>query len=269
MVYFPHCKINLGLHVIEKRNDGYHNIETCFYPVPWTDVLEVIPATEFSFTSSGNQIPGALTDNLCARAYQLLQENHAIKPVSIHLHKTIPTGAGLGGGSADAAFALRMINDVLQLKLSDEKLKLYALMLGSDCPFFIQDQPKLGTGRGDILRDIAVSLRGKYLALIKPDIHVSTAEAYAGVLQHTPEISITDVLENHPLHEWKNLLKNDFEKSVFNKFPAIKTIKEKLYAAGAVYASMSGSGSSVYGIFDFQPGLSQQFPEMTCWSGML
>jgi 4-diphosphocytidyl-2-C-methyl-D-erythritol kinase len=269
MVYFPHCKINLGLHVIEKRNDGYHNIETCFYPVPWTDILEVIPATEFSFTSSGDLIPGDLTDNLCVRAYELLQERHEIKPVNIHLHKAIPTGAGLGGGSSDAAFTLRLINDVFQLKLSDEKLKSYAMKLGSDCAFFIQDKPKLGMGRGEMLRDIAVSLKGKYLVLVKPDIHVSTAEAYAGVVTHTPVISITDVIEKHPLHEWKNLLINDFERSVFNNFPAIKTIKEKLYAAGAVYASMSGSGSSVYGIFDFQPSVFHQFPEMICWSGML
>jgi 4-diphosphocytidyl-2-C-methyl-D-erythritol kinase len=175
----------------------------------------------------------------------------------------------LGGGSADAAFALRLINDVLQLNLSKEKLISYAMTLGSDCAFFIQDNPKLGTGRGEILEEITVSLKGKYLVLIKPDIHVSTAEAYAGVSPQIPDYSIQDVLKKFPLHEWKNVLKNDFEKSVFNKFPTIKTIKEQLYATGAAYASMSGSGSAVYGIFDSRPDVTDQFPGMISWIGRL
>lgn len=269
MVSFPPCKINLGLKVVRKRSDGYHDIETCFYPVPWTDGLEIIQADQFSFTSSGNSIPGDSANNLCVKAYELLRRDFNLPPVAIHLHKIIPTGAGLGGGSSDGAHALRILNQIFELSLSNDKLKEYALQLGSDCPFFIDDEPKLGTGRGEVLTDISVNLSGKFLVLVKPDVHVSTAEAYSGVKPAESSQSVKTILEQKPIAEWKELLKNDFEDSVFVKYPQIKVIKEKLYQHGAIYASMSGSGSTVFGIFEKPIDLQNQFPESIYWSKML
>ena len=190
MVSFPPCKINLGLNVVSKRSDGYHDIETCFYPVPLTDALEIIKADRFSFTASGNTIPGDAANNLCIKAYELLRRDFNLAPVAIHLHKIIPTGAGLGGGSSDGAHALRLLNVIFDLKLSGEKLKDYALQLGSDCPFFIENKPMFGSGRGEVLRDISLDLSGRFIVLVKPNEHVSTAEAYAGVTPASPSISI-------------------------------------------------------------------------------
>jgi 4-diphosphocytidyl-2-C-methyl-D-erythritol kinase len=268
MVVFPHCKINLGLHVISKREDGYHNIETCFYPVPWTDILEIIPAKEFSFTSSGSVIPGKEEDNLCIKAYHLLKKQFGLAPVKIHLHKVLPTGAGLGGGSSDAAFTLRLLNSVFDLKLNSNRLREYSSQLGSDCAFFVEDKPMLGIGRGEQLVEFPLSLKGYYLVLIKPDIHVSTADAYAGVKPHAPIQNLSAILER-PVIEWKDLLINDFEKSVFDKYPAIELIKDELYERGALYASMSGSGSSVFGIFKSRAELSQNFADMQYWADYL
>jgi 4-diphosphocytidyl-2-C-methyl-D-erythritol kinase len=265
MVVFPHCKINLGLHVISKREDGYHNIETCFYPVPWTDILEIIPAKEFSFTSSGLAIPGKEDDNLCIKAYRLLQTQFDLTPVKIHLHKVLPTGAGLGGGSSDAAFALRLLNSIFDLKLNKNQLREFAAQLGSDCSFFVEDKPMLGRGRGEQLVDLPLSLKGLYMVLVKPDIHVSTADAYAGVKPHVPHQTLADIL-TRPVGEWKDHLINDFEKSVFVKYPAIEAIKKELYDHGALYSSMSGSGSSVFGIFLSQTELSHQFKGMQYWT---
>jgi 4-diphosphocytidyl-2C-methyl-D-erythritol 2-phosphate synthase len=180
MVAFPHCKINLGLRVLSKRSDGYHNIETCFYPVPWTDILEIIPSDQFEFTSSGLEIAGAVESNLCVKAYRLLQNDFNLGPVKIHLHKIVPMGAGLGGGSSDAAFALRILNSIFDLKLSVERFQHYASLIGSDCAFFSQDAPMIGTGRGEILREANVSLKDFHLVLIKPDVHVSTVGGISG-----------------------------------------------------------------------------------------
>ncbi len=268
MVVFPHCKINLGLHVISKREDGYHNIETCFYPVPWTDILEIIPAKEFSFTSSGLMIPGKDQDNLCIKAYHHLQTHFDLAPVKIHLHKVLPTGAGLGGGSSDAAFTLRLLNSVFDLKLNPIQLRKFAAQLGSDCSFFVEDKPMLGSGRGEQLVDLPLSLKGLYMVLVKPDIHVSTADAYAGVKPHTPHQTLTDIL-TLPVAEWKDHLVNDFEKSVFAKYPAIEAIKKEFYDHGALYASMSGSGSSVFGIFLSQTERSHQFRGMQYWANYI
>ena len=268
MVVFPHCKINLGLHVISKREDGYHTIETCFYPVPWRDILEIIPAKEFSFTSSGAIIPGKEEDNLCIKAYHLLKTQFNLDPVKIHLHKVIPSGAGLGGGSSDAAFALRLLNSVFDLKLNGQQLRGYASQLGSDCSFFIEDKPMLGSGRGEQLVDLSLSLKGLYLVIVKPDIHVSTAEAYAGVKPQVAHQTLAKVL-SQPVGEWKHLLFNDFEKSVFAKYPAIEIIKNELYNQGAIYASMSGSGSAVFGIFRLQTERSHQFNGMHYWADYL
>ncbi len=268
MVAFPYSKINLGLHVISKREDGYHNIETCFYPVPWTDILEIILAKKFSFTSSGAVIPGSVEDNLCIKAFHLLQTRFDLAPVKIHLHKVLPTGAGLGGGSSDAAFTLRLLNSVFELNLNTIQLRNFAAQLGSDCSFFVQDKPMLGSGRGELLIDLPVSLKGLYMVLVKPDIHVSTADAYAGVKPNVPQQTLTDIL-TLPVAEWKDRLVNDFEKSVFAKHPAIEAIKNELYTHGALYASMSGSGSSVFGIFSSQTELSHQFKEMQYWADYL
>jgi 4-diphosphocytidyl-2-C-methyl-D-erythritol kinase len=269
MVTFPPCKINLGLKVIRKRHDGYHDIETCFYPVPWTDVLEVIIADTFSFTASGNSIPGDEASNLCIKAYELLRRDFNLSPVAIYLHKIIPTGAGLGGGSSDGAHTLRLLNQVFDLKLTRAMLKAYALQLGSDCPFFIEDKPMLGSGRGEVLTDISVDLSGKFFVLIKPDVHVSTAEAYEGVTPTPSSVSVKDSIEKMPITQWKDHLKNDFEESVFQKYPVIKDIQDRLYQQGAMYASMSGSGSALFGIFEKPVHLKDQFSEMIYWSKML
>lgn len=252
MVAFPPCKINLGLNVLRKRSDGYHDIETCFYPVPWSDILEVIRSDEFFFSSSGTPIPGEEHDNLCVKAYRMMQAVYSLPPVKIHLHKIIPTGAGLGGGSSDAAWTLRLLNDVFALNLAKDVLKEYAARLGSDCAFFIDDIPMIGSGRGEVLTPIKISLKGKYLIIVKPDVHVSTAQAYLGITPAEPKRKLTDVL-GMPIAEWRELLVNDFEKTVGKKFTVISEIKEKLYQSGAEYASMTGSGSAVYGIFSVKP----------------
>lgn len=269
MVAFPPCKINLGLNILQKREDGYHDIETCFYPVPWTDVLEIIISNQLTFVSTGNIIPGKVEDNLCLKAYHLLKADFDIAPVAIHLHKIIPTGAGLGGGSSDAAYALRLLNEVFNLRLSIERLSYYASKLGSDCSFFIQDKPMLGSGRGEILSSVNVDLKGKFLAIIKPDVHVSTVEAYAGITPELPTNNLRDILENQKLPEWKHLLKNDFEDSVFQKYPIIRKVKEELYSLGAVYARMSGSGASVFGIFEKEIDVKEKFKSYSSWSGTL
>lgn len=270
MVSFPVCKINLGLNILRKRSDGYHDIETCFYPVPWTDILECIPSKEFSFTSSGLTIPGDAGENLCVKAFQLLKKDLGLDEVSIHLHKIIPAGAGLGGGSSDAAYTLRLLNTVFELNLPQEKLRRYAAMIGSDCAFFIQDLPMMGTGRGDVLHPVAVNLRGKRLALVIPPVHVSTAGAYAGVKPKEPEVAIQQIVEQMPPARWKENLVNDFEQPVTNKYPETGRIKDTLYAMGAIYASMSGSGSSVFGIFDGEQQIDMtKFKGYTFWSGIL
>lgn len=250
MLAFPLCKINLGLSVIEKRNDGYHTIETVFYPIPLTDILEVLHSTKLTFSATGTPIPGDSNNNLCLKAYHLLEQDFSLSPVAIHLHKVIPTGAGLGGGSADAAYTLRLLNSLFELSLSKTQLQHYAQQLGSDCAFFLEDEAMLGTGRGELLQPIKLSLKGKYLVLLKPPIHVSTAEAYQGVKPQVCTPSIATVVEQMAIDEWKNFLKNDFELSVFEHYPKIASYKAMLYEQGAIYASMSGSGSSVFGIFD-------------------
>lgn len=263
MLVFPNCKINLGLRILNKREDGYHNIETVFYPVPVKDVLEIIPFTDLTsinFSSSGLVIDGETENNLCIKAYQLLRTDFPqIPAVKMHLHKAIPMGAGLGGGSADAAFTLQLTNRQFNLNLSTTQLINYALQLGSDCAFFILNTPCAGTGRGEILEQIAVDLSGHQLILVNPGIHVNTGQAFAAMTLN-PENrnlpSLKDIIKQ-PIFTWKDHLKNDFEEPVFKLYPAIKEIKESLYKMGAVYASMSGSGSTVYGIFE-----KQQYPEM-------
>lgn len=232
-------------------------------------MLEIIPSSEFSFSSSGLVIPGDSYTNLCVKAYQLLKDDFQFSPVKIHLHKVIPMGAGLGGGSSDGAHALVMLNEVMSLNLSETQLQRYALQLGSDCPFFLRHAPKLGSGRGEILQNVSLSLKGKFIVIIKPDIHVATADAYAGVKPKLPQVDLKDVLENRSVRDWRKFLTNDFEESVFTRYPAIGEIKESLYRAGAVYASMSGSGSSVFGIFENKVDLKERFADHIYWSGVV
>ncbi len=255
MIVFPNCKINLGLRIINKRDDGYHNIETVFYPIPLKDALEIIEAdniNQVQFTSSGLVVNGDEKDNLCVKAYHLLKKDFSNLPsVKIHLHKNIPMGAGLGGGSADAAFTLQHLNNQFKLNLSVPQLIEYALQLGSDCPFFILNQPCIGTSRGEQLQAITLDLSRYNLVIINPNIHINTGEAFNSLhlQQQNKRASSLKEIIRQPIESWQHSLKNDFEVAVFEKYPAIKKIKETLYQQGASYAAMSGSGSTVYGLF--------------------
>ncbi len=249
MVNFPNAKINIGLNITEKRSDGFHNIESCFYPVSCCDVLEILESESVSFKSTGIQIPGNNNDNLCLKAFHLLKADFDIPNYSIHLHKAIPIGAGLGGGSADAAFILKLINEKASLNLSESQLENYARKLGSDCAFFIQNKPKYCFGKGDEFEDIQLNLNGKYVVLVNPQIHISTAEAYAGVKPTKPITSLKEAL-SLPVGDWGKVIKNDFETSLFPKYPILPKIKDDLYNLGAIYTSMTGSGSTLYGLFE-------------------
>lgn len=248
MISFPNAKINLGLNIVSKREDGYHNIESCFYSIPWFDSLEVIEAASFAFHSYGLDIPGDSESNLCVKAYELIKKDHDIPPVEIHLLKTIPMGAGLGGGSADGAFTLKMLNGLFDLNLTDSQLEAYSLKLGSDCPFFIKNLPAIAKGRGEQLGLIDLDLSGYHLAIHNPDIHISTKEAYAGVSPNTPDKGVSELIQTS-INKWKDVLVNDFEASIFPNHSAIAQLKEDMYESGAIYASMTGSGSTVFGIF--------------------
>jgi 4-diphosphocytidyl-2-C-methyl-D-erythritol kinase len=253
MISFPCAKINLGLNVISKRDDGFHNIETVFYPVSeLTDVLEIVESDNFSFSLTGICVDSATEDNLCVKAYRILEKDYRLPPVSIFLHKTIPAGAGLGGGSADASFTLVVLNRIFDLNISPEQLKYYAALLGSDCVFFVDCVPAKASGRGDLLKPVEVDLSGLYLLIVKPDVHVSTRTAYANVTPRTPDLSVSEIIKL-PIEEWKNGLHNDFEKSIFASYPAIGGIKKWMYEQGAVYSSMTGSGASVFGLFRDKP----------------
>lgn len=258
MVTFPNAKINLGLNIISKRADGFHNLESCFYPIPWQDALEILPAKDFYFSSSGIEIPGSRESNLCVKVYELLRKRFSLPPVNIHLHKNIPIGAGLGGGSSDAAFLIQAIVNKFDLGLSDEEMIEYARQLGSDCAFFIKNKPVLAFERGDQFKEINVSLAGKVILIIYPNLHISTAEAYGSVVPKKSMIPVEEVLSVE-IKDWKDNLINDFERSLFPKYPLLREIKEKLYDLGALYASMSGSGSAIFGIFPKQFGLDEGF----------
>lgn len=259
MICYPNAKINLGLNILRKRADGFHDIESVFYPVNWRDILEIVPVegadATVEFTSSGIDIPGDPTHNLCTRAYQILQADHLMPSVKIHLHKIVPIGAGLGGGSADASFTLSMLNEMFELGLSNSQLERYAEKLGSDCPFFIKNKPAYVTGKGETMAEIDVDLSAYKIVLINPQIHIGTAEAYSNVKPEVPEVSLKSIIER-PVQEWKGELKNDFENSVFPNHRRIETLKNQLYDQGAHYASMTGSGSTVFGIFDAETDLN-------------
>ena len=252
MITFPNAKINLGLNIVEKRPDGYHNLETIFYPINLQDALEVNRLENsdapYKLKVSGTSIEGEPDQNLVIKAYNLLRGKYEMAPVDIHLYKHIPTGAGLGGGSSDCAFMIKVLNEKFHLGMTLSEMEGYAAQLGADCAFFIQNQPVFATGIGNIFERIQLSLSGYNIVLVKPNIFVSTRDAFAHIHPKRPETSLKEIAQT-PVETWKDRMKNDFEDSVFAKYPEIAAIKDKLYDIGAVYASMSGSGSAVYGIF--------------------
>ncbi len=267
MIVFPNAKINLGLRIHRKREDGYHDLETVFYPVALKDVLEIIPlgqqekTSAFPFSLSGTEIGGRPTSNLCVRAYKLLKKDFPDLPhIKMHLHKTIPSGAGLGGGSSDAAFTLLLLNRMFGLKLNREELTRYASELGSDCPFFIINKPCYATGRGEVLEEVDIDLSAYRIVIVNPGIHIDTGMAFTNILPAVPETTIKDIIQK-PVERWKDEMQNDFEKIIFERHPGIVEIKDQLYRSGAVFASMSGSGSTVFGIFPMQKELSFSFPQ--------
>lgn len=270
MIVFPNAKINIGLHVLGKRADGYHNLKSLFFPIPIKDALEVVPSNgrgQITFTSSGLDIPGTSDQNLCIKAYELLANKYALPSVLCHLHKSIPMGAGLGGGSADGSFMLRLLNDTFALNIDPNTLAEYALQLGSDCPYFIQNEAAIVEGRGEIIQAHSIHLQGLYYVLVHPGIHINTGQAYQQ-LTFSPDLFDFKRLTRENIGEWKNWIHNSFEDAVFKKYPAISAIKNKLYEAGALYAQMSGSGSAVFGLFSSAPDFSH--PEgATVWSGKL
>lgn len=264
MVTFPNAKINLGLDVLRKRPDGYHDLQTVMMPVGWTDILEIIPGKDAdSLTVTGRHVDCPPEKNLVMKAVHALRETVDFPPVDIYLHKIIPDGAGLGGGSADAAFTLSTLNSLFSLQLGSDKLAEIASSIGADCPFFIYNRPMLCEGTGTSMRPIDICLpQNAKIALIKPPVSVSTKEAYASVHPHIPATPLP-VLLQEPVERWQAAVKNDFETSVFPKYPVISEIKNGMMEMGALYASMSGSGSAVFGIF-VNDNISEQLSDRFC-----
>jgi 4-diphosphocytidyl-2-C-methyl-D-erythritol kinase len=272
MLCFPNAKINLGLNIISKREDGFHNIETVFCPAELSDILEFVPEPgmkpgEYIFNGTGIPVEGPVDKNLVVRAYQLLCHDFNLSAVRIHLHKLIPPGAGLGGGSSDAAFMIQLLDKEFGLSLDDEALYRYASELGSDCAFFLKNKPVFGFEKGNRFRELSSFPRDIRLIIINPGINISTASAYAAITPHKPVHPLEELILM-PVNQWKHFIINDFEQPMIDRFPVIGEIREKLYGFGAVYASMSGSGSSVFGIFQEKiPDLHDQFPGCFIWSG--
>ena len=259
MIVYPNCKINLGLNVVRKRTDGYHDLETVFYPVPLTDKLEAVVGNgadgTCSLSLSGNPIEGNAADNLIVKAYNLLAADHRLPHVDFDLEKHIPSQAGLGGGSSDATYTLRLLNELCQLHLDSPTLQRYAARLGADCAFFVTAEPSFATGIGDVLTPMAdecAHLKGLYLLIVKPSVAISTAQAFSFVKPQSPIIRCKEVVAQ-PIDEWRYRLGNDFEVSIFNIHPEIRSVKQQLYSMGATYAQMSGSGSAFFGIFNEAP----------------
>lgn len=277
MICFPNAKINLGLHVINKRADGFHNIESVFYPVPLCDILEAVPlhvdsaASAYRFASAGLPVSGVLSDNLIIKAFQLIKANYNLLPTDIYLYKKIPMGAGLGGGSADAAFMLNLLNQKYGLDISMQDLHRYAAQLGSDCAFFLQNKPAYLYGKGHELEPCTISLKGWYLVLLYPQVHSNTAIAYQDVNRREilDEDNCLKNLLQLPVEQWKDRVCNDFELSVFRKFPQLSYLKQLMYDSGAIFALMSGSGSSLFGLFRAKPELPQSLTELIICEGYL
>ena len=272
MISFPNAKINIGLNIIRKRDDGFHDIETVFYPVKLCDVLEILENPEGShmplFYSTGLPLDVPLSKNICIIAYHELQKDFKLPEISIHLHKIIPYGAGLGGGSSDAAFTIDLINKLFSLELTKEQIRNYALRLGSDCVFFTENKPVVASGRGEVIQSVDLNLSGLYIVVVKPSFSISTNEAYSEVVPDIPSYNLVESIKLPP-EKWTDIIVNDFEKKLFIKYPELSRIKEKLYLMGALYASMSGSGSAIYGIFKNEPDISEAFPGCFVWNGVL
>ena len=247
MILYPNAKINLGLNIESKRSDGYHNISSVFYPIyDCFDILEIVSSNSFLFTSSGIPIPGS--NNLCIKAYDLLKLKFNIPAVHIHLHKKIPIGAGLGGGSSDGAFVLKGLNDLFKLNISNEILKDLALELGADCPFFIENEPKYITGIGDLMENVKLDLSMYEIRLVDSKIHINTKNSYSNIVPKSQKLKLSELIRR-PIRFWKDLITNDFEQIVFKNHPKLSKVKENLYAKGAVFSSMTGTGSTIYGFF--------------------
>jgi 4-diphosphocytidyl-2-C-methyl-D-erythritol kinase len=269
MLDFPNAKINLGLFITSKRADGFHNLVSCFYPIKWCDALEILPADAYQFNTTGLPVPGDAESNLCLKAYRLLEKDYQLPPVHLHLHKIIPMGAGLGGGSSDAAFTLQILNKIFDLRLSSDVLQDYARQLGSDCAFFIANKPVLAVEKGDVFEPIELDLTGYSCVVVYPGLHITTAEAYSKVIPQEPATDIRFVLKQD-VKTWKDVLYNDFETSLFPTYPQLSELKNNLYEAGAAFASMTGSGSAVYGLFKGEVPANLVFPDnYLVWKGML
>lgn len=258
MIELSICKINLGLNILERRADGFHQIETVMYPVgKLTDVVEVQKSSDeqTTFTSSGLAVECLPEQNLCMKAFRLMERIYAVGPARIHLHKNIPTGAGLGGGSANATAVIKLVNQLWELGLSSIDMEGLAAQIGSDTPFFVENRAVFARGRGEQLSPCSVDLSGYHLLLVKPDIGVSTSEAYRGVVPRYPKVSLSEVI-SLPMERWREMLHNDFEESVFGKLPLLEQIKKQLYDHGACYSALSGSGSTVFGLFEKRPEIT-------------
>ncbi|MBI2259286.1 MAG: 4-(cytidine 5'-diphospho)-2-C-methyl-D-erythritol kinase [Flavobacteriia bacterium] len=253
MIQLSHCKINLGLHVKDRRDDGYHELESIFLPIPWNDIIEIVPSEKFSLISKGLFIPGEIEKNLCFKAYQLLKKKFQLPPVHIYLHKNIPMGAGLGGGSSNASTTLKILNLLFKLKLKKEELKNYALELGSDCPFFLENKAQLVQGRGEKMKTISINFKDLYIHLIYPGIHVSTKEAFDGLSPNNNRKFLPSFENLNQRNKWKDFFLNDFEKTIFPLYPELAIIKEKCYENSAFFASMSGSGSCLFAFYEKEP----------------
>jgi 4-diphosphocytidyl-2-C-methyl-D-erythritol kinase len=273
MICFPNAKINIGLRVTGKRPDGYHNIESILYPIGLTDILEVserekVSGKGISLNTTGIKINKPPKENLVFRTAELLRKEYSIPPLNIHLHKLIPTGSGLGGGSSDTAFLLRLMNKKFSIGITEEKLHAIASGLGSDCPFFLNNISAFISGRGENIQRISLNLSQLYLVVIYPDIHIDTSFAYSQITPSKPGLSLQKLIK-YPVSQWKENIFNDFEKPVFSKYPKIKKIKEKLYSMGAIYSSLTGSGSAVYGLFDKKSETDRQFGHYLVWQEQL
>lgn len=253
-ICFPNAKINIGLDIVRRRADGYHDISTLFYPINITDAMEIMPSDKFIFDNRGIKIDCEIEKNLCYKAYKMLKDDFDLPPVKFVLYKHIPFGSGLGAGSSDAAFTIKMLNEMFSLELTTEQMLAYASRLGADCAFFIHNRPMLAEGTGNILHEAEVNLSGKTLVLVLPPISVNTAKAYSQCKPAEPQYKLEDSIKL-PIEQWKDRIKNDFEPTVFAENPLLAGIKQKLYECGAIFAQMSGSGSTMYGIFDTKPQL--------------
>jgi len=272
MICFPNAKINIGLNIISKREDSYHNLETIFYPVPLKDVLEfIIPEKTIKKTTiqvSGADLDIVNNENICIKAYNMLAADYQLPKLQMYLHKMIPSGAGLGGGSSDASFLLKQLNQYFKLNISEKKITGYASKLGADCAFFINNKAVFASGIGNRFEPLNLNLKGYYILIVKPNFSINTAKAFRNIRPAMPETSLKELIKQ-PVSSWKNRIKNDFELALFQKYPELSKIKTELYSLGADYASLSGSGSALFGIFKEKPIFKDKFKKVFSWISVL